>query len=44
MSSLVPILTLTGSDGAGVVGIQVDIRMTLALGAYALGASTDLKI
>ena len=26
MPSLVPILTITGSDGAGVVGIQADIR------------------
>ena len=42
MPSLVPILTITGSDGAGVVGIQADIRTISALGGYALTAITSV--
>ncbi len=42
MPNLVPILTITGSDGAGVVGIQADIRTISALGGYALTAITSV--
>lgn len=42
MPSLIPILTITGSDGAGVVGIQADIRTISALGGYALTAITSV--
>lgn len=44
MPNLVPILTITGSDGAGVVGIQADIRTISALGGYALTAITSVTI
>ena len=44
MPSLVPILTITGSDGAGVVGIQADIRTISALGGYALTAITSVTM
>ena len=42
MSQLIPILTINGSDGAGVVGVQADIRTISALGAYALTAITSV--
>lgn len=44
MPTLVPILTITGSDGAGVVGVQADIRTMSALGAYALTAITSVTV
>lgn len=44
MPTLVPILTITGSDGAGVVGVQADIRTMSALGGYALTAITSVTI
>ena len=42
MPQLIPILTINGSDGAGVVGVQADIRTISALGAYALTAITSV--
>ena len=42
MPQLIPILTVNGSDGAGVVGIQADIRTISALSAYALTAITSV--
>lgn len=42
MSQLIPILTINGSDGAGVVGVQADIRTISALGAYALTSITSV--
>ena len=42
MPQLIPILTVNGSDGAGVVGVQADIRTISALGAYALTAITSV--
>ncbi len=42
MPQLIPILTINGSDGAGVVGVQADIRTISALGGYALAAITSV--
>ena len=42
MPQLIPILTINGSDGAGVVGVQADIRTISALGGYALTAITSV--
>ena len=42
MPQLIPILTIYGSDGAGVVGVQADIRTISALGGYALTAITSV--
>ena len=42
MPSFVPILSITGSDGAGVVGVQADIRTISALGGYAVTAITSV--
>ena len=42
MSQLIPILTINGSDGAGVVGVQADVRTISALGGYALTAITSV--
>src|SRR3712207_8314284 len=42
MKNLVPILCITGSDCAGRVGIQSDIRTVTDLGGYALTAVTCL--
>ena len=39
-----PILTITGSDPAGVSGVQADIRTISALGGYAVSAITSLTI
>lgn len=42
MPQLIPILTINGSDGAGVVGVQADVRTISALGGYALTAITSV--
>ena len=42
MPQLIPVLSITGSDGAGVVGIQADIRTISALGGYAMTAITSV--
>ncbi len=42
MPQLIPILTINGSDGAGVVGVQADIRTISAMGGYALTAITSV--
>lgn len=42
MKSLIPILTINGSDSSGVTGIQADIRTMSALGTFALTAITSV--
>lgn len=44
MKQMLPILTITGSDGTGASGIQADIRAITALGGHALTALTSVTV
>lgn len=44
MSSIKPILTITGSDSTGVSGVQADIKMISSLGGYAVSAITSITV
>ena len=39
-----PILTITGSDPAGVSGVQADIKVISQLGGYAVSAITSVTV
>lgn len=44
MSSVNPILTITGSDSTGGSGVQADIKAISALGGYAVSAITSITV
>lgn len=44
MSTVRPILTITGSDSTGGSGVQADIKIISALGGYALSAITCITV
>ncbi len=44
MKQLIPILSITGSDGLGGVGVQADIKTISAMGGYAVTAITSITI
>ncbi len=44
MSSIKPILTITGSDSTGVSGVQADIKLISSLGGYAVSAITSITV
>jgi len=44
MKSLIPILTITGSDSNGASGIQADIKTISLLGGYACTAITSISV
>lgn len=44
MKSLIPILTITGSDSTGGSGIQADIKTITQLGGYACTAITSISV
>lgn len=44
MSTIPPILTITGSDSTGGSGVQADIRTVTELGGYAVSAITSITV
>ena len=44
MKTLYPILSITGSDGCGITGVQADVRTISALGGYPLTVVTSVVI